>query len=55
MKNKKIIYTIILFIFFVVLGTLKVQAAQEIESVENLVAALGTSNIQVNENQIKIS
>ena len=54
MKNKKIIYTIILFIFFVVLGTLKVQAAEEIESVENLVAALENENIEVNENQIKL-
>lgn len=54
MKNKKIIYTIILFIFFVILGTLKVQAAQEIESVENLVATLGNENIEVNENQIKL-
>lgn len=54
MKNKKIIYTIILFIFFVILGTLKVQAAQEIESIENLAAAFGNENIEVNENQIKV-
>ena len=54
MKNKKIILTGILFIFFIILGTLSVNATQEINTIKDMVYILGNENIEVNDNEIKL-
>lgn len=54
MKNKKIIYIVILFVFFIIVGTLSVNASQEINTIEDMVFILGNENIEVNENEIKL-
>ena len=54
MKNKKIIYIAILFLLFVVIGTLDVHATQEINTIEGMANILGNENIDVNENQVKL-
>lgn len=54
MKFKKIIYVVIFFVLFIILGTLNVNAAQEINTVNDMALALGPKNIEVNENQIKL-
>lgn len=54
MKNKKIIFIGILFILFITIGTLNVNAATEINNVNDLVNILGKKNVEVNEEQIKL-
>ena len=54
MKNKKIIFTIILFLILTIIGTLKVNAAQEINTIEDMTRILGNENIEVNEEKIKL-
>lgn len=55
MKSKKIIYVLALFLLFVILGTVKVEArTREINTVEDMVLALGKENLEINEEQIKL-
>lgn len=54
MKNKKIIFIGILFILFITIGTLNVNASTEVNSVNDLVNILGKKNVEVNEEQIKL-
>ena len=54
MKNNKIIYIGILFLFFIIIGTLSVNAAQEINTMEDLVFLFGNKNVETNENEIKL-
>ena len=54
MKNKKIIFIGIIFLFFIILGNNNVNASQEINTIEDMVFILGKENIQTNENQIKL-
>jgi len=54
LKNKKIIFIGILFILFITIGTLNVNAATEINNINDLVNILGKKNIEVNEEYIKL-
>lgn len=54
MKNKKIIFIGILFILFITIGTLNVNASTEVNDVNDLVKILGKKNLEVNEEQIKL-
>ena len=54
MKNIKIIFTTILFLLLIIIGTLNVNATQEINSTEEIINAFGKENIEINQNEIKL-
>lgn len=54
MRGKKIIYILMLFLFFIIIGTLSVNATQEINTVEDMTFILGKENIEIKENEIKL-